>query len=148
MGGQKILVFRHKKLWSGYSLSKRLSFKLISEARDTDGRLLCLDINMAVRKCRLIDVYMHNDPDLEGYLITPRKIVLGGNYNFVENIECDKMGAVYSKEIVGQQICLYLKTISSWWTHFVRNFQKGRRILDVRVPFMFGWICFIFRTHF
>ena len=83
----------------GILLSKNLSFKLISEARDTDGRLLCLDINLADSKYRLINVYMHNDAvnrkqftnDLEGYLITPREIILGGDFNFVENIELDKM---------------------------------------------------------
>ena len=59
----------------GILLSNNLSFKLISEAR-ADGRLLCLDINLADSKYRLINVYMHNDAvnrkqfidDLEGYL--------------------------------------------------------------------------------
>ena len=48
----------------------------------------------------LINVYMHNDAanrkhfinDLEGYLITPREIILGGDFNFVENIELDFVG--------------------------------------------------------
>ena len=64
----------------GILLSKNFSFKLISEARDTGGRLLCLDIGLADSKYRLINVYMHNKPanrrdfikDLQGYLITPR----------------------------------------------------------------------------
>ena len=59
----------------GILLSKNLSFKLISEARDTDGILFCLDINLVDSKYRLINVYMHNDAvnrkqfinDLEGY---------------------------------------------------------------------------------
>ena len=84
----------------GILLNKKLSFKLVSQARDTDGRLLCLDINLADHKYRLINVYMHNDAanrkhfinDLEGYLITPREIILGEDFNFVENIELDKMG--------------------------------------------------------
>ena len=36
----------------GILLNKNLSFKLVSQARDTDGRLLCLDINLADRKYR------------------------------------------------------------------------------------------------
>ena len=84
-------LWERKKFWSfgttrscgvGILLNKNLSFKLISEARDTDGRLLCLDINMADRNHRLINVYIHNDAvsrkqfinDLEGYLITPVKL--------------------------------------------------------------------------
>ena len=84
----------------GILLNKNFCFKLISEARDTDGRLLCLDIDLADSKCRLINVYMPNKPanrrdfinDLEGYLITPREIILGGDFNFVEDIALDKMG--------------------------------------------------------
>ena len=61
----------------GILLNKNLSFKLVSQARDTDGRLLWLDINLADRKYCLINV--HNDAanrkqfinDLEGYMITP-----------------------------------------------------------------------------
>ena len=67
----------------GILLNKNLSFKLVSQTRDTDGRLLCLDINLADRKYRLINVYMHNDAanrkqfinDLEGYMITPCMII-------------------------------------------------------------------------
>ena len=59
----------------GILLNKIFSFKLVSQASDTDGRLLCLDTNLADRKYRLINVYMHNDAanrkhfiyDLEGY---------------------------------------------------------------------------------
>ena len=77
----------------GILLNKNFCFKLISEARDTDGRLLCLDIDLADSKYRLINVYMPNKPanrrdfinDLEGYLITPREIILGGDFNFVED---------------------------------------------------------------
>ena len=79
----------------GFLLNNNLSFKLVSQARDTDGRLLCIDINLADRKYRLINVYMHNDAanrkhfinDLEGNLITPREIISDGDFNFLENIE-------------------------------------------------------------
>ena len=65
----------------GIVLNKNFSFKVISVARDTDGRLLCLDIDLAGSRYRLISVNMHNNPtnrsdfinDLEGYLITPRE---------------------------------------------------------------------------
>ena len=106
---------KFSKLWEGKSfwsfgttrscgvailLSKQVSFRVISVNRDTDGRLFCLDINMADRKFRLINVYMPNNAvtrkdfinDLEGYLITPREIILGGDFNFVQDISLDKMG--------------------------------------------------------
>ena len=83
-GGKIVLVLWHN---------------IYSVNRDTDGRLLCLDINMADRKFRLINVYMPNNAstrkdftnDLEGYLITPHEIILGGDFNFVEEISLDKM---------------------------------------------------------
>ena len=79
----------------GILLNNNLSFKLVSQAKDTDGRLLCMDIDLANRKYRPINVYMHNDAanrkhfinDLEGNLITPREIILDGDFNFLENIE-------------------------------------------------------------
>ena len=116
----------------GILLNKNLSFKLVSQARDTDGRLLCLDIDLADRKYRLINVYMHNDAanrkhfinDLEGYLITPREIILGGDFNFVENIELDK---IYRGGVVGQQIWFCLKLISFWWMHSGGNFENTWR---------------------
>ena len=45
-------------------------------------------------------MYIHNDSvsrksfinDLEGYLNTPREIILGGDFNFVENIDFDEIG--------------------------------------------------------
>ena len=84
----------------GISQNKILSFKLVSQVRDTDGRLLCLDIKLADRRYRPINVYIQNDAanrkhfiyDLEGYLITPREIILGGDFNFVDHIEREKMG--------------------------------------------------------
>ena len=83
---------KFSKLWEGKSfwsfgttrscgvailLSKQVSLRVISVNRDTDGRLLCLDINMADRKFRLINVYMPNNAvtrkdfinDLEGLLL-------------------------------------------------------------------------------
>ena len=95
----------------GILLNKNFCFKLISEARDTDGRLLCLDIDLADSKYRLINVYMPNKPanrrdfinDLEGYLITPREIILGGDFNFVEDIALDKMGGDLNQGNFGAQ---------------------------------------------
>ena len=80
-----MFVFWHTKSSGvGILLNKNLSFKLVSQARDTGGRLLCLDINSVDRKYRLINVYTHNDAanrkqfinDLEGYMITPREYII------------------------------------------------------------------------
>ena len=118
----------------GILLNKNLSFKLVSQARDTDGRLLCLNINLADHKYRLINVYMHNDAanrkhfinDLKGYLITPREIILGGDFNFVENIELDKMGVNLQGGVVGQQIWFCLKMIFILVDACRRKFPKRK----------------------
>ena len=98
--GRKFWSFDTRSCGVGILINKNLSLKLISEARDTEGTSLCLDVNMVYRKYRLINVYMHNDSvsrkqfinDLDGYLITPREMILSGDFNFVENINFYKMG--------------------------------------------------------
>ena len=126
----------------GILLSKNLSFKLISEARDTDGRLLCLDINLADSKYRLINVYMHNDAvnrkqfinDLEGYLITPREVILGGDSNFVENVELDEMGGNLQLANSGAANMALLKDDFFFVDAFQKKFPKRKEYTWRRGP--------------
>ena len=115
-------------------LNKQLCFKVISENWDTDGRLLCLDINMADCKFRLINVYMPNNDvtrkdfinDLEGYLITPREIILGGDFNFVEDISLDKMGGNLDRGNSGAVNMGLLKSDFYLVDAFRRKFPKRK----------------------
>ena len=135
MGGKKFWSFgTTKSCGVGILLNKNLSFKLVSQARDTDGSSLCLDINLADRKYRLINVYMHNDAanrkhfinDLEGYLITPREIILGREFNFVENIELDKMEGNLQRGSGGAANMVLLKDDFFLVDAFRRKFPKRK----------------------
>jgi len=67
---------------------------------DTDGRLLVLDATLNGVKWRIINVYCPNDvherePFLESlaqYLSTSRVLLVGGDFNFVDNLTLDKVG--------------------------------------------------------
>ena len=84
----------------GILLAKDLDYKVINHTHDFEGRTVVLDIEMANNKYRLINCYAPNNPTerkhyIEGldiYLIHNHDPILGGDWNFVENLELDKWG--------------------------------------------------------
>ena len=106
---------KYSKLWKGKSFwsfgtnhargvgilfSNQLDITVVSEKFDMDGRLICVDIDMAGCRHRYINVYQPNIPGervrfidaLDQYLLGTRDIILGGDFNFVENLVLDKHG--------------------------------------------------------
>ena len=70
---------------------------------DFEGRVILADVDLNNScKMRLICIYAPNEgverkefiESLQYYLNTPRKVVLGGDFNFVENLSLDKQGGL------------------------------------------------------
>ena len=116
-----------KSLWSfgtnksrgvGVLLSSQLRYKLDNYTYDHAGRLLCIDLNMAGSNIRLLNVYAPNCPverrqffnELQNCMITSREIIMGGDFNCIENLELDKMGGNIHKGTDGANILLKLKS--------------------------------------
>lgn len=84
----------------GILLGSKFDYNFVSFRHDFEGRLLVLDIDVNNTKLRLVNVYCPNNAkerkefidNLNVYLSTSRKIILGGDWNFVENVNLDKEG--------------------------------------------------------
>ena len=85
---------------------------------DHEGRILCADITLANTKLRLINIYAPNIAserrlfikNLETYLITSREIIIGGDWNCIENLLLDKMGGNEDRGTDGAKELFQLKT--------------------------------------
>ena len=98
----------------GILLNKTLNYKIDSFDFDTKGRLLVLDIQIHNATYRLINLYAPNNHaerkafirGLARNMVTKRSVILGGDFNFVENLTLDKrggsteLGNVGAKEMV------------------------------------------------
>ena len=101
----------------GILLHKQLDFEMVHFKHDFEGRLLVLDINISDCKLRLINVYCPNNEkerkefleNLQFYLACSRKVILGGDFNFVEDLQLDKEGGDALSGNVGVQIMRDLK---------------------------------------
>lgn len=79
-----------------------LVYDLISFQHDSEGRYIVVDIDINNYKLRLINVYVHNKPsdrrefitNLHYIVNTRRQVVMGGDFNFVENVALDKLGGL------------------------------------------------------
>ncbi len=85
----------------GILISKTLNCKVAGFHHDFNGRAVYVDLDFFNVKVRLLCVYSPVDRTLRNYFIenlqyycsTSRHLVLGGDFNFVENIELDKTGS-------------------------------------------------------
>ena len=83
---------------------------------DYEGRMLCVDINLANDRLHLI-VYVPTIPserrifirNLEAYLITSRELIIGGDWNCVEDLKLDKMGGKEDRETDGLNEIIQIK---------------------------------------
>ncbi len=81
-------------------LSDDLDYKLEKHEYDFDGRLLFVDIEIHDVKYRIINIYAPNIEkdrkvffvNLSRYLTCNRHIIMGGDFNCVENSTIDKFG--------------------------------------------------------
>ena len=82
----------------GILLNPTLQFKVTNFDFDIFGRYVVLDVNINEIDYRLINVYMPNIAgerkefisSLANVLVTKRHIILGGDFNFLENLHLDK----------------------------------------------------------
>ena len=86
-------------------LNNFLNYSVKNITKDFEGRLISLDIDIGENKWRLINVYVPNVPadrntflnNLSNYLVTTRDIILGGDFNFVEDRRLDRLGGVSNR---------------------------------------------------
>ena len=98
-----------KILWSlgqtdsrgvGIFVSNRCQTEIIKFHHDVEGRLVYVDIDREGDQYRLINIYAPNDPrarkqffkDLIYVVNTRRTILMGGDFNVIENTRLDKIG--------------------------------------------------------
>ena len=82
-------------------VKKNLSCKIDDFSHDYDGRLVKLDCTLNTVAFRFLSVYVPNDrtersdflDNLPHFLVTTRNLILGGDFNCVENIDLDKSGS-------------------------------------------------------
>ena len=119
---------------AGILLAKDLDYKFINHTHDFDGRTVVLDIEMGCNKYRLINCYAPNNPterkryieDLDIYLISSYDPILGGDWNFVENLELDKWGGNMDNGADGKIQIQKLKKQTSLKIKFYIRIHRGR----------------------
>ena len=116
-------------------LSSSLKFNVLNFVFDFKGRFLVLDIKINNAEFRFINVYAPNDSgerklfisDLSKFLVCKRNVVLGGDFNFVENIRMDKKGGSFKFGDVGSVQMNYLKKDFGLCDPFRENNQHSRQ---------------------
>jgi len=84
----------------GILLHPKLDCEIVRFAHDWEGRSVVVDVDIDSYQFRLVNVYCPNVEkereefieDLESVVNTPRKVILGGDFNFVEDTKLDKIG--------------------------------------------------------
>ena len=121
-----IKLWGGKAIWSygsntsrgvGIRFSPVINLKIESFNYDFEGRILCADVNLLNTKLRLINIYAPNNArerrqfikDLQAYLITSREIIMGGDWNCIENLPLDKMGGNMDRGSDGAEELFHLK---------------------------------------
>ena len=118
----------------GIMLSSTLDYKYINNTYDFEGRVACVDIDIGASKLRLINVYCPNNEvdrkeflsNLQAYLVTSREIILGGDFNFVENPQLDKMGGNLERGTIGHKEIELLKKDFYLVDAFRRKYPKRK----------------------
>ena len=101
----------------GILLAKDLDYVFLRHNYDFEGRTSIVDIKMGENRFRLINVYAPNEKrerkeyikNLEIYLINQYDYILGGDWNFVENVILDKLGGNANQGTTGRDEILKLK---------------------------------------
>ena len=121
-----IKLWKGKAMWSfgsnksrgvGILFNPTLNMTLENTHYDYEGRVIYADIILAGVKLRLINVYapnIHSErrtflKNLQAYLITSREIILGGDWNCVENLKLDKSGGALHRGSDGADELIKLK---------------------------------------
>ncbi len=84
----------------GITFHPSLDVKILNFKHDSDGRIIVVNIEYNSQHFRLVNVYCPTEPTershfikgLGAYLRGASNIILGGDFNFVENSKLDKFG--------------------------------------------------------
>ena len=101
----------------GIIFDPRLQFQLLNFKHDYKGRLLVVNIQIETVKYSLVNVYCPNHPSerktfllkLKHFLYPSTNVILGGDFNFVENLRKDKIGGNLNKGDLGLKEIIILK---------------------------------------
>ena len=101
----------------GIFINNLLDYKFISCKSDFEGRVVCVDINLGEYSLRFINVYAPNDAverkqfisRIDTFLITSRQVICGGDWNFIENADLDKLGGNLDRGLYGKEEIKSLK---------------------------------------
>ena len=101
---------------------------------DYDGRLVSVDIKASTDVFRIISVYLPNYPsdrkvfleNIDRFIFTTSPIIIGGDWNFVENLRLDKFGGNPNKGNEGKNIIQNIKSSYNLIDPF-RNLYKSRK---------------------
>ena len=115
-------------------LSSSLKFNVLNFVFDFKGRFLVSDVKINNAEFRFINVYAPNDSgerkliisDLSKFLVC-KNVILGGDFNFVENIRMDKKGGSFKFGDVGSVQMSYLKKDFGLCDPFRQNNQHSRQ---------------------
>ena len=91
---------------------KKITYETIRFQTDQEGRLISVDIKTELGEIRFISVYLPNDirerkgflRGLDHFLFTSMPLIVGGDWNFIENINLDKFGGNNTEETEGLDI--------------------------------------------
>ena len=95
----------------GILFAKNLQFDIDSYSLDPCGRYIYLDVTIYDQKLRLCNVYAPNDEKLRKEFIKSiashlggnRRVILGGDFNFVEDTSLDKRGGHPARGSIGRE---------------------------------------------
>lgn len=90
-------------------VSKTVNLKVQRFVCDPFGRFILLDVNIDGKSVRFFNVYAPNIPaqrrqfykDIYGHFVTPKTIVLGGDFNCISNPKLDKIGGNANRGVDG-----------------------------------------------
>ena len=99
-------------------------FKVLKFQSDTDGRVILVDIKCEIGEIRLVSVYCPNDisdrktflNNIDRYIHSPKALILGGDWNCVENLKLDKFGGNPNNGSEGSEI--------------IKNFKRAYGLVD------------------
>jgi exonuclease III len=95
----------------GILFRKGFQVKIEKYTLDPGGRFIYLDVDIQGGKFRFCNVYAPNDEklrkdfiiSLSGFLTGNRQVILGGDFNFVEDTSLDKRGGNPDRGMVGKE---------------------------------------------
>jgi exonuclease III len=117
----------------GILVSEKLQNRVHSFNFDAEGRILTVDIDINNVMYHLVNVYMpNNDKERKEFInnldrhCNKQNVILGGDFNFVENIDLDKSGGNPEYGDIGKSELVSLKQIHRLVDPFRKKFPKEK----------------------